>query len=610
MVNIQKKISTSSVMMVGQSIRRSCLHSYFPGSLIVSASTIPPSLSRFHHNRYEAGNGCRYGVSNSPGDMSSVSRLLLTKRFRGGSQHNFRKWHGKNGNHSHVRCENSREQDIDRKATLSHNNHIEKDTNNPLSSLIQSQRKISKLVRHGTGALFSLAGFLASSFVSFATDRRSFEDRFVEPIRALNHFLKTSGVDDELSKSLNRRLGINLCLLGRVHMYQASEEELNANIAALKKKKRRRASSSFEPTLLYDKSSSPSSSPSKIDYSLLEEARRYMKYATAVYGQAMINAAEVDARGRLDGKVGRVTKETISTHISVPAEDIVLMDVSNYEGDSNHLRHMVVIDHEHKKVVFSIRGTFSLEEIVLDVAAFSREFCGGEAHSELATMAERVWNVAGPKIQSVLKENPGYEFILTGHSLGAGAACLVTILVQNKRLLPKEQKIRCFAYASPPVYTPLEFVPKSVQSITNFVHENDVVPFLSIQKVRKLFSSLHAVDLYAHNQMSKKERYKVVLGASEPPKDLIASVLEAEGKRLVPKQGAPMLYIPAEQTVWLKKRLNNRKDSGSRYYFKSLNALEMAQREIRVYPDMLVDHFPARYEYVFDHIEKPDDEKM
>ena len=259
-------------------------------------------------------------------------------------------------------------------------------------------------------------------------------------------------------------------MLGRVHMYQAAEEELAAKMSA--KKKKRIRITRFSKPFFYDNSSSSSS---KISGSFLEEAKRYMKYATAVYGQAMINAAEVDARGSLDGKVGRATKETISTHISVPPEDIVLMDVSNYNGDSSHLRHMVVVDHKHEKVVLSIRGTFSLEEIVLDVAAFSEEFCGGEAHAEMANMAERVWKAAGPKVQTVLQENPGYEFVLTGHSLGAGAACLVTILVQNKQLLPKEQKIRCFAYASPPVYTPLEFVPRSVESITNFVSFTSVL---------------------------------------------------------------------------------------------------------------------------------------
>ena len=334
-----------------------------------------------------------------------------------------------------------------------------------------------------------------------------------------------------------------------------------------------------------------------------------MRYATAVYGQAMINAAEVDARGRLDGKVGRVTKGTISTHIQVPEEDIVLLDVSTLAGNSHHLRHMVVVDHEHKKVVLSIRGTFSLEEIVLDAAAFSREFCGGEAHSEMANMAERVWTVAGPKIRQVLKENPGYEFILTGHSLGAGAACLLTILVQNTKLLPREQEIRCFAYASPPVYTPLEFVPKTVQSTTNFVHENDVIPFLSIQKVRKLLMSLQSVDTYARKHMSGKQITRLILGASPPPKELIASVLEAEGTRLVPKKGAPTLYIPAENVVLLKENLDEMGEhrDGS-YRYELTNGRELSQREIRVFPDMLVDHFPSRYEHAFDHLQKHDNE--
>eukprot|EP00536_Pseudo-nitzschia_multiseries_P005661 jgi/Psemu1/303501/fgenesh1_kg.108_\ len=116
-------------------------------------------------------------------------------------------------------------------------------------------------------------------------------------------------------------------------------------------------------------------------------------------------------------------------------------------------------------------------------------------------------------------------------------------------MLPTEQEIRCFAYASPPVYTPLEFVPRSVRCTTNFVHENDVVPFLSIQKVRKLLTSLQAVDLYARTHMSGKQITSLVLGASPPPTDLIASVLEAEGVRLVPKRGAPTLYVPAGKIV-------------------------------------------------------------
>ena len=362
----------------------------------------------------------------------------------------------------------------------------------------------------------------------------------------------------------------------------------------------------------------------------------------------MINAAEIDSRGRLDGKVGRVTRETIGRHINVPPEDIVTMDVSNYEGDSNHLRHMVVVDHVHKKVVLSIRGTFSLEEIVIDVAAMSREFCGGEGHSGMVDMAERVWKVAGPSLKNTIRENPGYEVIFTGHSLGggkfesknpcvycfalhlnlthglslflihSGAAALVTIMVQSKQLLPKEQQLRCFTYAAPPVYTPLEFVPKSVLATTNFIHENDVVPFLSIQKVRQLFSSLRAVESYSSAFMTKKEIYKIILGATKQlPQNLIDTVTKAERIPIRPIKGAPILSVPAKNTVWIKenkrkrrsptKTTKNHHHRKNTYRFEVVPASELRKRDIRVYPDMFTDHFPSRYEHAFDHLIINDD---
>jgi hypothetical protein len=36
------------------------------------------------------------------------------------------------------------------------------------------------------------------------------------------------------------------------------------------------------------------------------------------------------------------------------------------------MRHMIVVDHSHRNIIMSIRGTFSLSEIAVDMAAFSR----------------------------------------------------------------------------------------------------------------------------------------------------------------------------------------------------------------------------------------------
>jgi len=95
--------------------------------------------------------------------------------------------------------------------------------------------------------------------------------------------------------------------------------------------------------------------------------------------------------------------------------------------------------------------------------------------------------------------------------------------------------------------------------------------------------------------MSGKQRCKVICGLSQPPKELIASVIEAEGKRLVPKKKAPVLHVPAGRTVWLKEGTNS-------YRFEMSNAMGMAQRGIRVDPNMLIDHFPSRYEHAFDQL--------
>ncbi|KAG7342596.1 lipase class 3 [Nitzschia inconspicua] len=455
-----------------------------------------------------------------------------------------------------------------------------------------------KTIRQAVGNVISGTGFVTSSLVSLVTDRRSFQDRYVQPLRALQNYLKVSGVDLELTPQLNRRLGMNLCLLGRVHMHLAQQQQ----------------SRHKQP---HDR---------KMDASFWVEARRYMRYATAVYGQAMIHAAEVDARGNFPSTstFGTVTKSAISKHISVPPDDIVVMDVQ-YNGDTEYLRHMIVVDHQHQKVVLSIRGTFSLGEIVIDAAAFSREFCGGEAHSEMATMAERVWSKAGPTITTMLEQNDKYELIITGHSLGAGAACLLMILLETKpSLLPPHQTKRCFAYAPPPVYTPLEFVPQTVRSTTSFVHQNDMVPFLSVHTVRRLFRQIKAVDDVSHDQMTRRERYQVLLGMQPPPPALIASVVKATETVVTPKPGAPILSIPSETIVWLKKMTPQQQqqqeeedkrfdgpeeditDKGkggvADYDFEMFRPNRLKQYDIQVHPDMLLDHFPPRYEHALDHL--------
>jgi len=100
-----------------------------------------------------------------------------------------------------------------------------------------------------------------------------------------------------------------------------------------------------------------------------------------------------------------------------------------------------------------------------------------------------------------------YKLIITGHSLGAGVSCLFTLKLHHDgfhshshtydTLSPYEgkektytgRKIQCFSYASPAVYLPDDFgqrfVEDSFQCTTNYIHDNDMVPSLSVDAARR-----------------------------------------------------------------------------------------------------------------------------
>eukprot|EP00934_Nitzschia_sp_Nitz4_P009311 Nitzschia sp. Nitz4//scaffold104_size75438//6816//8468//NITZ4_005649-RA/size75438-processed-gene-0.58-mRNA-1//1//CDS//3329532365//9301//frame0 len=447
------------------------------------------------------------------------------------------------------------------------------DNNTPPNSSLWMRWTRQKL-----GIAVTTWGFMSSATQALLRSPQRALEQTQEPLLAVRAFLAQSGVDLEITKSFHRNLAIHWALLGSVHRQQQPSVATTA-----KNKKKKDASSSDSPRLL-------------------AEAKRYMRYATAVYGPSMIHAAEIDARGQFQPKLGQLTLDTISQHVGIPPQDIVLpSSVQKLEQQQklDPSSHFVAVDHAHRKVVLAIRGTFSFQDIVVDIASFSREnFCGGEAHAGMATMAEHVWEEAGPSITNLLRQNKGYELILTGHSLGAGTASLLAILLQThrKRDLPRHTTLRCFAYACPPVFTPLEVVPQALRVTTNFVHENDVVPCLSLYSVRGMLGSLRAIQEYTQaHPMSWSETFAIATGQMPPPQALVEVVRAAPP--VAPKQGSPRLYIPAGQTVWLK---GVTRPHAEFYTFDVLPRVHYFP--IRVLPNMFLDHLPSRYEYALDHI--------
>ena len=229
------------------------------------------------------------------------------------------------------------------------------------------------------------------------------------------------------------------------------------------------------------------------------------------------------------------------------------------------------------------------------------DYCAGKAHKGISQMATNIWKKSGEKIANLLDENSSYKLVVTGHSLGAGASCLLTVQIYVDELI-KNRKIECYAFAPPPTYSPCggdggdqcaARLQKAMQSTVAYIHDNDVVPFLSITSVRRMAKFLDAVD----NETEKIwfwRRWRIFYEYEGIPSNITDSVLTSEKVQHGDVDGECSMMIPAHRVVWCLA-----KKDGSFEAF-ACDAGKVAECDVFLCPDMLSDHLPEQYEDALD----------
>jgi hypothetical protein len=203
---------------------------------------------------------------------------------------------------------------------------------------------VHRSITKSAGEFMATIGFSWSVLVGIFNYESQY--RQLKPtIDALQQYLHESGISQELGRSLSAKMFDNLVVLWRIQRRYREAHDVR-NVAVLRK------GESIVPNMA--------------------EAARFMRYATAVYGDHMIQGVRLKRRIRGTGgsKFMPSTRERIGEHVGVDPEDVLIMDV-DFAGDREHLHHFVAVDHRNKVVVLSIRGTFSLSDLVVDAAAFS-----------------------------------------------------------------------------------------------------------------------------------------------------------------------------------------------------------------------------------------------
>lgn len=188
-------------------------------------------------------------------------------------------------------------------------------------------------------------------------------------------------------------------------------------------------------------------------------------------------------------------QQSLATAMRIREEDIVkLVSASDVMKPAFY----IVKHHRRRCVVMGIRGTSEAYDVLTDLNPHSESFEGGYAHSGMLTGAQWLLRNEAETVHNVLQENPGFRLVLTGHSLGAGSAALLGLMlretsstdggnISNILKIPNEM-ITCWGFGSPPCVN--HHLAITSPFITNVVLQDDVVARVSPAALEDLRSEI------------------------------------------------------------------------------------------------------------------------
>ncbi|XP_034942156.1 sn1-specific diacylglycerol lipase beta-like isoform X2 [Chelonus insularis] len=299
----------------------------------------------------------------------------------------------------------------------------------------------------------------------------------------------------------------------------------------------------------------------------------------------------------------------------------------------NHLCEIpfcVVADHKTASIVIVIRGSLSLRDLITDIAAASDLFepeglpQGSMAHRGMIIGAKVLLKQLDQYkiLEKAFETYPNYSLILTGHSLGAGLAVLLGLLIR-----PRYPNLRVYAYATPAGLLSREAAKVTEEFVLTVGLGDDLVMRLSVDSTENFRTSL-LITL----QACKLPKYRVVLNGfgyalfGVPHRDLqrtwrsgntinsIPGLLPLLAEAPTVRQTEEMIFErDVSRRRYSKVRLYNAgrilhivrckpQDNNSKKQKKKDRRYEMrwAQpeefMELSVMPRMLLDHLPENLE--------------
>ncbi|XP_031627967.1 sn1-specific diacylglycerol lipase alpha isoform X2 [Contarinia nasturtii] len=171
---------------------------------------------------------------------------------------------------------------------------------------------------------------------------------------------------------------------------------------------------------------------------------------------------------------------------------------TTFHVDVGETPFFVAVDYTKEKIVVSIRGTLSMKDVLTDLNAEGDvlpleprrdEWVG---HKGMVQAAVYIRNkledenlIQRAQQHNLERKTDKFGLVLVGHSLGAGTAAILSILLK-----PQYPSILCFSYSPPGGLLSMPAVEYSKSFITSVVVGKDVVPRIGLYQMEALRADL------------------------------------------------------------------------------------------------------------------------
>ncbi|PSN43976.1 hypothetical protein C0J52_17096 [Blattella germanica] len=183
---------------------------------------------------------------------------------------------------------------------------------------------------------------------------------------------------------------------------------------------------------------------------------------------------------------------------------------ATYHVDVGETPFFVAVDYTRRKIVISIRGTLSMKDVITDLNAEGEtlplnppreDWLGHKAAEYIRDKLEEEAILTRAFNHNEERGTQEFELVLVGHSLGAGTASILAILLRQDY-----PTLQCFAYSPPGGSLSMPAVEYTKSFITSVVVGKDVVPRIGLHQLESL-----RADLINTIKRSKDPKWKTIV---------------------------------------------------------------------------------------------------